>query len=1012
MKGTDKDKRKGIPHPDANDVTSPGMVNQYDPDRTQINGAPDESNHDAQTQMDWNGGQAGAADNPDRTVIRNPASQETGSVIRGQDGQPLTPAQIPQGNDSPQGHQPQNPDATVMRQPPQQPSSPDAAGMRQPPQQQRPQQPPQQPTSSPDSTVMRPQQQQAQNPNATVMRPQPQNPDATVMRPAQAGHQGEMDSTRINPDAGQARPDATRISPRKPVPPQRPAGQQTRTNVQHQPPQPSASQPITANSISPMPSAPVDPNKPRVLKNRFLLEKVLGVGGMGIVYKAKDRLKVEAQDRDPYVAIKVLNEEFKRHPESFIALQRESRKSQRMTHSNTVKVYDFDRDGDDVFMTMEYLEGKPLDTLLRQYSTTGLPHDDVWMIVEGMCSALAYAHEQGIVHSDFKPGNVFVTTDGIAKIFDFGIARAVANVERHDGKAEDKTVFDAGSLGALTPAYASLEMLQGKTPDFRDDIYALGCVIYELFTGKHPFGKMPADEAMEKGLKPQKIDGISKRQWRAVEQSLAFKRSDRTETVGELFKELTVKFKFSYVAAASGVVIAALLGVIYYLSTIQQPTVDVNDIVYKTKIESYRDDITRLIEQPTFTTDWQANLWREVKELSEYMQEADTEAWLADTKTTVYKMYVERINGKLKVKEFKTTEILITNAANYTEDASLLDHLKSKLGEAIRIAEFERKQRQVAKVTQQKEIKDKYDAFNVAHGNVTRQLRCQGRLDMRDFAIAVRKLRELDNSRYVKLEKGIVRQLSACIIETGKSFPERAHEAKKSAMRLFKSNPAIGRIKITARDACDISIAGLGASGSRTVCRDKIRGIGTGPAMVVIPGSRNIKPFAIGKYEISVDELNLYCKHSKKCKVNSNVQKYMPATNITVRTAKKYLRWLSDKTGQKYRLPSDDEWLHAANSRRRTLDSNRNCTMNSHGIVKGKELVKISTGRQNGWGLVNHVGNAREWVYGNGRKLIAVGGSYKDSMDVCTTKSRETHNGKPDKYTGFRVIRELRDTRT
>ncbi|MCW8988392.1 MAG: serine/threonine protein kinase, partial [Gammaproteobacteria bacterium] len=274
------------------------------------------------------------------------------------------------------------------------------------------------------------------------------------------------DATKFKQSSQHANPDATRVSPAKRQADSFIANTDTSSVAAHQ-----------------------------ILKDRFLLEKVLGVGGMGIVYKAKDRLKVEAQDRDPYVAIKVLSEEFKSHPEAFISLQRESRKSQRIAHPNTVKVYDFDRDGDTVFMTMEYMDGKPLDQLIRQYKATGLPRDDGWEIIDGMCSALIHAHAENIVHSDFKPGNVFITGNSMAKIFDFGIARAVANVDGLETKTGDKTVFDAGNLGALTPAYASLEMLEGKTPDVRDDIYALGCVIYEILTGEHPYNKVPADEA-------------------------------------------------------------------------------------------------------------------------------------------------------------------------------------------------------------------------------------------------------------------------------------------------------------------------------------------------------------------------------------------------------------------------------------------------------------------------------------------------------------------------------------
>jgi len=104
----------------------------------------------------------------------------------------------------------------------------------------------------------------------------------------------------------------------------------------------------------------------KLLKGRFLLERELGRGGMGVVYLARDERKVEARDRDPYVAVKVLNDEFRRHPDSLIALQREARRAQRLAHDNIVHVYDFDKDGTIVFMTMEYIDGTDLRTLIRE----------------------------------------------------------------------------------------------------------------------------------------------------------------------------------------------------------------------------------------------------------------------------------------------------------------------------------------------------------------------------------------------------------------------------------------------------------------------------------------------------------------------------------------------------------------------------------------------------------------------------------------------------------------------
>ncbi|MEM9058187.1 MAG: serine/threonine-protein kinase, partial [Pseudomonadota bacterium] len=154
-----------------------------------------------------------------------------------------------------------------------------------------------------------------------------------------------------------------------------------------------------------------------VIKQRFVLQEEIGKGGMGVVFKALDLRKQEAHDRNPYIAVKVLNEEFKRHPESLKALQREARKAQDLAHPNIVNVFDFDRDGDDVYMTMEFLEGEPLDELIQKQALSGLPKDEAFPIIRGMALALNYAHEKGIIHSDFKPANCFLNKDGVVKVF-------------------------------------------------------------------------------------------------------------------------------------------------------------------------------------------------------------------------------------------------------------------------------------------------------------------------------------------------------------------------------------------------------------------------------------------------------------------------------------------------------------------------------------------------------------------------------------------------------------------
>jgi serine/threonine protein kinase len=273
-----------------------------------------------------------------------------------------------------------------------------------------------------------------------------------------------------------------------------------------------------------------------VLKNRFVLEEMLGRGGMGVVYKAQDMRKVEAMDRDPYIAVKVLSKDFQANPDSFIALQRETKKAQQLAHPNIVTVYDFDRDGPNVFMTMELLQGEPLDHLIRRLRPAALPTQEALSIIEQMSRALAYAHSENIVHSDFKPGNVFLTSKNVVKVVDFGIARAAKGPDR---VVEDATVFDPGSLGALTPTYASCEMLEYGTPDPRDDVYGLAVVAYELLAGSHPFSRKPATYARDLGMKAERPKETSKEVWQAISHGLEFEREKRTANATKFLQEMS-----------------------------------------------------------------------------------------------------------------------------------------------------------------------------------------------------------------------------------------------------------------------------------------------------------------------------------------------------------------------------------------------------------------------------------------------------------------------------------------
>ncbi|MBB2927647.1 serine/threonine protein kinase [Paraburkholderia silvatlantica] len=302
------------------------------------------------------------------------------------------------------------------------------------------------------------------------------------------------------------------------------------------------------------------------LNGRFVLEECLGVGGMGTVYKALDLRKLEASDRKPYIAIKVLNVQFRGQPTSLIALQREARKAQTLAHRNIVTVYDFDRDGPLVYLTMEYLSGKPLSKLLRAPGFAGMPFEKARPIIAGMGQALAYAHERGFVHCDFKPANVFLTDGGDVKVIDFGIARVFQRPEEDP----DVTVFDPATLGGITPAYASPEMFEHREPDPRDDVYALACVTCELLTGKHPFNRKSATQARSDKMRAERPPDLDRGQWRTLSAALSFDRASRTASVSQFLEGMGVlthapAFPGARVGAigAGAVVVAAGLWVGY-----------------------------------------------------------------------------------------------------------------------------------------------------------------------------------------------------------------------------------------------------------------------------------------------------------------------------------------------------------------------------------------------------------------------------------------------------------------
>ena len=212
----------------------------------------------------------------------------------------------------------------------------------------------------------------------------------------------------------------------------------------------------------------VEPGK--TLANRYEIKDILGVGGMGMVYKAIDRELGET------IAIKTLKSDFMaQDPTALERFRGEIRLARKISHRNVVRTHDIGESGGVYYITMEFVEGKSLKDLIRARGR--LPVPVVLTVGKQLARALEVAHEQGVIHRDIKPQNIVVEPDGVLKVMDFGIARLA---QRKEG------VTQAGMIIG-TPEYMAPEQLLGDELDGRADLYAAGVVLYECLTGRTPF---------------------------------------------------------------------------------------------------------------------------------------------------------------------------------------------------------------------------------------------------------------------------------------------------------------------------------------------------------------------------------------------------------------------------------------------------------------------------------------------------------------------------------------------
>lgn len=262
-------------------------------------------------------------------------------------------------------------------------------------------------------------------------------------------------------------------------------------------------------------------NRPELLAGRYRLERLLGSGGMGVVYRARDLLHEQFGEPDSTLALKVLGEHLSQVPDASALLYSEFSLTRRLLHPHVVRVFSFDVDtrNHTAFFTMELMHGITLEQLLKECSN-GLPWQALQPIAVQLLDALAYVHRQGVLHGDVKPVNIMVGEEGV-RLFDFGLGHCQAQVEA------GLPCLSRERINACTPAYAAPELLAGNALTVSADLYGVACVLFELAHGKRLGERRPTDRLSRPWQLPRHC-------WAALRSALALDPEQRTLSVAEL----------------------------------------------------------------------------------------------------------------------------------------------------------------------------------------------------------------------------------------------------------------------------------------------------------------------------------------------------------------------------------------------------------------------------------------------------------------------------------------------
>ncbi|AUM14338.1 bifunctional serine/threonine-protein kinase/formylglycine-generating enzyme family protein [Ketobacter alkanivorans] len=776
-----------------------------------------------------------------------------------------------------------------------------------------------------------------------------------------------------------------------------------------------------------------------VLKQRFELVEQLGSGGMGAVFKARDLRQVEAGDADPWVAVKVINESFCRHEHALVSLQQETKKTQRLSHPNIVSAYDFDRDGDVAFMTMELLQGQSLDQLLRKHKT-GLSQSRALHILRQITDAIIYAHQQGVVHADLKPANIFITQTGQVKVLDFGIARAIY---------AESTALDVSSIQAFTPAYASVNVLCGAKPQQQDDLYALGCIFYMLFTGEHPYKRCKATEADAAMMKVPRIGDLTRAQWKALSLLLAF--NPQTDLTIEGFRQRFFgesSRRPRQLALISSAALILLVTGFFLLNWV-----------------SHREHraVESLLAQPDFKSVQKGTL-----RLNEFNKQ-DTLVILQSARDAVLHNLGSQMQGLKSADDFQRVSQLFDLLMPLYADSSALQDLQSQFNR-LRDAFLSQLAGDIEQIIESRDYQTSQPDFQTLISDLQTVEPSHPLFERYDFKHLLAK--EAGLAVYLgqqAMAEAIVAQASGLFPNEASRFQailtrqgqgssvqadslgsnsdstawlqeyreavalaqqqrlESGDDVSELMHKLQQDNPAMyGVLKASLRhfyqdgDVQDlellawkkqwlpvrstaVAVKRYDPCRAQSRCRDQLAPNVQGPELVVIKGLRAVPGFAVSRTEVTIADYNHYCRMFRACSLRAGAG--LPITDISFQQAQNYVAWLSKMSGHQYRIPTLQQWKLMAKDDSGIRD--HNCKVYAGGRwVRGGSLRSAAEGYQNSLGLQNLFGNAGEWVR-DGSNLLTVGGDASTELDGCSAAA--ITQGAPDggPLHGFRVVRTL-----